>query len=541
MNDQKILDRFNAVYEKIFPLSDPNNQNSRSFNINALTDENISILLSWPGILAIKIAEQTGEKELTKKLEILKKQLKPKKDDTTNIYKTIHPIIQTIMSRLFFLVHPKSMPLDYDIIKNLFFSVSQYFLLVCFLVRYKVAKEKKICLSFENIVEILDESSGDNLFEKIMIFLGLYWLALAQGVVLNETNRHFKNIRTSYPASTIPIGSENLTMYQRRNDDEYFCYIEQKGNDDPNSFGFGIDINQLNNIHFRVWMMEFSHYDDDCSDQNKSKENQMPPFYGYFFENHIIIDESDITKELLKCIFKIANETCDEAKAISDMWDDFITKPEKHINIKTNLPDFESWIKAIINSPQYLEEFKNFNSLFAAVGSADLKIKQDKEIITTVTEQRKALINKLKCHISPQDQKKLIEAHNEIKNFFMVLKSNQQTRLVVGKETKWVNSKIELDKKDITNLDGESVMQFLEKKKNKSNYLKYIDTDLFQKKFIEIDEEEEDKEKDKDKRKDSNIIRKIIEDALVTLLHELNGNPYDLKGSRIMKIIGISR
>ncbi|MGD9826755.1 hypothetical protein, partial [Desulfobacter sp.] len=70
----KIFNRFKNVYDEIFPLSDSGN-GLKQFNAEGLTKKNISLLLTFPGVLACTLGATINQDRMAddlKKMDILK-------------------------------------------------------------------------------------------------------------------------------------------------------------------------------------------------------------------------------------------------------------------------------------------------------------------------------------------------------------------------------------------------------------------------------------------------------------------------------------
>ncbi len=213
MDYETILKNVEAIRRDIYPLSNPYDENSRIYQRDKLTQDNISYLLSVPGLLAVEITKITGGRDVKKQIEKIYNIIEQNENkDPISLDKDITSLIQPIMVKLFFLAHPKSIPLDHNILESLFFSASRYYLLVCFLIRHFVAGENSISLAPENIVDMINKYSGAHLLERHMQFLGLYWMSLAQTFVMKNVFEYCKeNDINTIISDQISISSTNVS------------------------------------------------------------------------------------------------------------------------------------------------------------------------------------------------------------------------------------------------------------------------------------------------------------------------------------------
>ncbi|MBF0204632.1 MAG: hypothetical protein HQK67_10045 [Desulfamplus sp.] len=349
MNNEELFGRYNAVYNEIFPLSDDNTK--FSFNPKALTDTNISLLLTFPAVLSIKLAEQSDNPKLLKNLQSLK-QMSKSHHNINYDDKTLNFIITRIKNQFFFMTNPKAITLDLEIVENLLFSMSQYILLLCFLTKHIKSQEKIIYLSIEEVIEIMNKYLYKNPVHRAFLYLNVCLLGLAEGIVQKKIHDFSTNIETSSPIRSLPIASNKFMMNQRiSSNNELFAFIEYPENSDSNNgLGFGININYLEEIPFKIWMTEFD------NDFNQPSDKTQIQYYGYLFEGDNIKGKN-LTKEISMCIFRTSQEIHDVFNIISQEWDNFIKNPEK--TLARNYQRLQPWKDSITKSPDFIEELKN--------------------------------------------------------------------------------------------------------------------------------------------------------------------------------------
>ena len=537
MHNQKLFDRFDNVYEKIFPLIDQ--KGNRKFNPESITDKNISTLLSWPGALLIEMVKKLGDKKLIDELNDFNNWLKNNPIDSADsetVNNQFYPIKKKFFGVFFLFIHPKTFFLDLNIIKELLFSVSQYFLLICFLIRQRKTKETIISLSLEQVDEISEQYSKISPEDRITASMGLYWLGLAQIIVWEQVqNFCLKEFETSCLKSIKTIGTTDLLMHERISaSGDLFGIIEHKTN--STGLGFGLDINYLDNRYFNVWMMEF--------DENYNQTSEAKPYYGYLLETQFA-NPDEVTEILAKNIFITAMETFQTADTICDVWGEFIAYPEKKIigcspkKLDELFKKYKSWIEAIVKSDNLYEVFRNCSTAYNAIGSVDLKI-GDKR----VSNARALITEKEKEYIPQKIQEKLKEAYDDINDLVKIIKKNEA--MVMSRDKiKVARKKINLPPEDIITVSDngkkDEMRDFIESRLAKSKHLRKKDADLFIDDLWPDDKGATNHLENAVYFKPFNIVKKICTRELPRILKQLNGNPHELTGNQIRIIIGVAQ
>ena len=245
MDDQKIRDRFNNVYEEVFPFIDQ--KGNRKFNPESVTEENISTLLSWPGRLAVLLAKLTGRESVLRdeqkidnfNIEQIQKNNHSLKDKTKRVEKqqaeqslhlkenneegenkdlqealkknkSAHTAALRIVLKTIYLLHWKTFYIDRKIIETFIRSIAQYFLLMCFHIKYLETKEQSSYLTLEEIVGIVHLNTDSDYYGTSN--LGLFWLFFLETVTNKEINTCIKNINDSIDLGSTTIVSKSLLM-----------------------------------------------------------------------------------------------------------------------------------------------------------------------------------------------------------------------------------------------------------------------------------------------------------------------------------------
>ncbi|MBF0234071.1 MAG: hypothetical protein HQK65_13695 [Desulfamplus sp.] len=526
-----MLKELGEIYEQIFPFSDPKNENSRIFKREKLTDKHVSFLLACPGLLAVEIARITGKKGVKEQVDKLYSIIKKNKNvDPINLDRELITLIQPIMLRLYLLVLPQSIPLDSDFIESLFFSVSKYYLLICFLIRNLVARENSISLAPENIVDMINKYSGDDLMERQIQLLGLYWTGLAQAMAMRKVFDYSKKIEKSHlKAASIPIGSTYLLMDQMctKNGNE-FGYIKHKDDvkNKSNLLGFALNISRLDkvDIPFDIWMMELNEDYPNLSDETHH--------YGYLFENKLS-ENSDTVQNLIYSIFNCLQKTLKISDELIEKWDSFIEATDEYLeDIEENQETkdmFDQWQNGIINSRNLLEAFKNSTPLFNAITSLPFKLPSD-EITIRMTRFRKAL----KKHIPTGNDEQLIndinKAHKEVRIFVKIIRDINKQESILKIQDKWKNElKGSKFLKEICALTyDEEIKAFFSEIKQNFKYLKNVENKHLETKSI----------------LNSNLntaIKSVSRSIMPDILKASTGFAYDVSGDVVLRFAGITK
>lgn len=530
VNVNKImLNKLDEIYEQIFPLSDPKNENSRIFQREKLTDEHISFLLACPGLLAVEITRTTGKKGLKEQMDKLYGIIKKNKNiDPINLDRELITLIQPIMIRLYLLVLPQSIHFDHDFIESLFFSMSRYYLLTCFLIRHLEAGENSISLAPENIIDMINKYSGDDLMERQIQFLGLYWTGLAQAMAMTKVFDYSKkNEKSHLKAASIPIGSTYLLMDQMctKNGNE-FGYIKHKDDEKnkSNLLGFALNISRSDkvDIPFDIWMMELNEDYPNLSDETHH--------YGYFFENKIS-ENSDTVQNLIYSIIICLQKTLKISDELIEKWDSFIEATDEYLeDIEENQETedmFNQWQSVIINSRDLLEVFKNFTPLFNAITSLPFKL-PSAEMTSRITKFRKPLMKNIAPGSDEEIKKNINDAYKEIKVIVDILWSIKKHQSTIEVQKKWGDllKNIDFKAKRQILLDTPSIIKFVSEIKQNFKYLKNIQSKKF---TIETLWGE----------KRDNAYKGVGRSVLPDVFESLIGKKHNLTGNDIMVFAGI--
>ena len=105
---------------------------------------------------------------------------------------------------------------------------------------------------------------------------------------------------------------------------------------------------------------------------------------------------------------------------IEKSWGEFFDRPYEVVD--ENIPVFMNWMDKIIESPEMLEEFKNFKPFSGFVLSADIGLSY-----SSVEDLRNDLKKALRNHLSPDIKQKLLEADAELLEFIDTVKNEMRT------------------------------------------------------------------------------------------------------------------
>lgn len=202
MDMSKLDDRFYRVYEQIFLPT--KKKGIRKFNQDGLTQQNISLLITWPGIIACKFGATINEENMVEGLI----NLKPLKQNAENnnyavndltIHKEfteaqqeqnkeISILIANIIEKNKFLYMISSAHFDGSDgdIEELIRLLSDYCLIIYLLIEHIKTGAKIFLISSDGIEETLLQYCQNNLIHYHLTCVSLHWLSM-----IEEPFQHF--------------------------------------------------------------------------------------------------------------------------------------------------------------------------------------------------------------------------------------------------------------------------------------------------------------------------------------------------------------
>ncbi|MBF0227367.1 MAG: hypothetical protein HQK76_18135 [Desulfobacterales bacterium] len=363
-------DKIKNLFDKFFQTSPEDH--SLIFNPTSLTKEDIGLLLSWTDVITTSLYNNSGN--IQKKLkEIRTNTLR----NNTELNDELFWVIEKIAGVIYFLFNKKPANIDHLIaedsifkdlvfknliaddliIKNLIYSIGQSFILCCILIKYLDAKEESICITLDDIREIVSPYMPDDLIDFNMKCFYITWLQLLQIEICKDVSRFLeKDNKDSIFSNLVTIPSTHLTMYQYSlpQCESLVGIIETNANSslsneilkNSDSFGFGLNISALYNLPFNLWIMDYR--------EKKDTDNEYTHYEGYWFDTE---DTDNILKQLLIGIFFSIRMSVTSAEKLIDYWNELIENPsEMFVSDRT-------WIKNIIKSPDSAKAFLDFNKL----------------------------------------------------------------------------------------------------------------------------------------------------------------------------------
>ncbi|MCD4675714.1 MAG: hypothetical protein K8S18_06905 [Desulfobacula sp.] len=507
MNNKKIQDRFNAVYEEIFPLIDQ--KGNREFNPESVTDENISILLSWPGVLAALLAKMTGnesvledikkirqfdieqipknDQSLKDKTEHVKNQQRDqsqrKKEKHEKEYRKKNKAIlmaeKRIILKAIFLLHWDTFHTDRENTKIFLRSIAQYFLLMCFLIRYSETREQSNYLTLEEIADIVHLNTYSDYYG--ISNLGVFWLFFLETVTNKEINELIKKIDGSIHLGSNAIASKNLLMHKFLSpQNQQFSFITTidndyaETNDESMTIGFNINPMKKTKVPFNIWIIKNI---PKCEPKKNSKNYEEKAIENDFFIESLPEQHENFMENILRSIFHTAKSCSDSYEAIKEDWGKLIEDTPQIVD--DYLLEFEKWFNRIHESSNMLTIFIDFKPLKRAMQTLDCDL--DYDIVKTLRQKSKS--KQRYGYISLETQEKLIDACNEIEDFVKNVNLNIPITKDVKSSTKTEKSKVKMQNydlafKDRTNIDPESLRNFFDRKKQEYTYLKEIDSEI---------------------------------------------------------------
>jgi len=404
-----------------------------------IEQENLSLVLAWPGILMIHLAQITGDttyqnclKELIEMLDddtesdqlrgyldtITESKKIPKSlfeeiqeavknrnyDAMENLRKNIHRYLPRIIVTILMLLHPKNMRFVLD--TNLIFlvhSLSNYYVLCCMIIRCFERNDGDPYITNREMDEGYYNCGLQNQLDIYRI--SQIWSGILNPIInlqfnnFSESNKENKD-SDKLIFSRICTPSLKIFFY-RIFPENIFAYIKEF-DDGPGKFdsgenirGFGYNISKNFGFDNDLWKLV-------------SFKNPKSNGYLYFNENN---DLQGFLSGLIQKLYISARQSSIAMKSIITSWDNFLKDPYEIID--GNLEKFDEWIFSfILDSYQSRDEFYKFKSFTRVIGDIDTEL--DYEIINEV----RATYKEAKYyHIPIELRQKLLEAKAELDLF----------------------------------------------------------------------------------------------------------------------------
>lgn len=415
-----------------------------------LKQENLSLLLAWPGILMMKLAGVTGDKFYEKTLDTITNYVEQGtdysqikkfidniadpaivpnaindeihealvKNDTQKISiikKELYNYVPNIYPKTILLLHPINLQLvtGSELI-TLIYSLADFFISWCMIVR------------------CFDRNDGDNYITKSELYenysrcqnknhLNINSLSHIFQTILDyfiqiDINRYFENRHSDneldcFIVSNIKTPSIKFSL-NRVFPDNHLAYIKNYKSTiaasvkDNEILGIGYNIRKTMGFPNELW---------------RTISFNNPGSAGFLLFNEAD-NEKDVLATLVEDLYRSAMKATIASHSLSLSWSKFIDNP--HENIDEHLDKYYDWIASIIfNDYLVREEFFKFKSFSRIIGDIDTELDYP-----VVTEARELYKNAKKYHISFKHKKNLNEANNELEGFInSVIKNNYCT------------------------------------------------------------------------------------------------------------------
>lgn len=446
--------------------------------LSPIKQEDISLLLAWPGILMIHLAEITGDTTYQNSLKELRgilsgdtnagqirafldtiivpqkipnnlfkeaqEALKNENYEALNkLRKKIHRYLPRIIIKFLLLLHPKNLSfvLNLDLIV-LYHSLSNYFVLCCMLIRCLDRNDGDRYITNREVDEGYFKCGLQNQFD--VYWISRIWSAYLNYIIKLEVNR-FSKFSQENKDPTVIVFSKICTpslkiSIHRILPENTFAYIKEFDCDPDelvlfgNLKGFGYNISRNLGYDSDLWKL-FSF--------NYPKSNG----YLYFNEKN---DFQNNTGPLVGGLYKSARQSAIAIKSIITSWDTFLKDPYEIIEEK--LEKFDEWIFSFIyDSFQTRDEFLKFKSFTRVIGDIDTEL--DYEIVNEVRDKYKEAKH---YHIPNELRQKLLKAKEELDIF-----------------VKLVIKKLKLQEGRLG--DEDNLLNYFDAHKEKFNYLKLLE------------------------------------------------------------------
>jgi hypothetical protein len=404
-----------------------------------INQENLSLLLAWPGILVMQLVGVTGDKfyentldKLTNYIEqdvdyskikkfidyifdpaiipdrindeIRKASVKKDTAKISKLKRELYHYVPDIYPKAILLLHPRNLSLvaGRELI-TLIYSLADFFISWCMIVRCFDRNDGDTYITKSAIYENYSKCQNKN-------HLNIYSLSNIFPTILDyfiqiDTNRLFENINADneldcFIVSNIKTPSIKFSL-NRVFPDNHLAYIKSYKSTvatifkDSEILGTGYNIRKLLGFPNELW-------------RTRSFNNPASGGFLLFNESY---NEKDLLATLVEDLFRSAMKATKASHSLLTSWQGFIDNP--YDNIDEHFEKYYPWISSII-SHDYLirDEFFKFQSLSRIVGDLDTVLDYE-----DVNDARKLYKKAKKFHIPFEHRKKLLEADIELSEF----------------------------------------------------------------------------------------------------------------------------
>jgi hypothetical protein len=431
-----------SIFENLFQLAlnlKWDGENIVKTKPGPIEQKNLSLLLAWPGILMIHLAQITGDttyqnrlNELIRMLDdntgsdqirdhldkiieskkIPKNLIKEVQDALKNndyhalgdLRKKIHRHLPRIIIILLMLLHQKN--LSFVLNTNLLvliYSLSNYYVICCMIIRCLERNDGDTYITNREIDEAYLNCGLQNQLDIFQI--SRIWPGILNSIIksqidtFSKSNKENKNLQALI-FSKISTPQLKIFFY-RIFPENTFAYIKKfdadsdKFNLDGEIRGIGYNISRDLGYKNDLWRL-FSF--------------KNPESNGYLFFNEQI-DQQDVLSAIIEGLYRSARQSAVAIKSIITAWDSFLKDPYEVIDEK--LEKFDEWIYSfILDSYQIRDEFYKFKPFTRIIGDIDTEL--DYPLINEVRDAYKEAKH---YHIPIQLRRKLLEAKAELDLF----------------------------------------------------------------------------------------------------------------------------
>jgi len=442
--------------------------------------ENLSLLLAWPGILMIHLAQITGDTEYKNSLneltgmlgddtgsdqikgyldKIIESKKNPKilvkeaqealknnyYDALGDLRKKIHRYLPKIIITLLMLLHPKN--LSFVLNTNLFvlvYSFSNYYVLCCMIIRCFERNDGDTYITNREIDEAYLNCGLQNQLDIFRI--SRIWPDVLDSIIKSQVDTFSKSNKDNKKLEALIVSKictpSLRVLFQRIFPENAFAYIKEFDKDsgkiglDRDIIGLGYNTSRNLGHDNDLWRL-FSF--------NNPKSNG----YLFFNENN---DLQDVLSAIIEGLYRSARQSAVAIKSIITSWDSFLKDPYEVIDEK--LEKFDEWIYSfILDSYQSRDEFYKFKPFTRIIGDIDTEL--DYPLINEVRDTYKEAKY---YHIPIELRQKLLEAKEELDIF-----------------VKLVIKKIKLQEGRLG--DEDNLLNYFDTHKEKFNYLNLLEHD----------------------------------------------------------------
>jgi hypothetical protein len=463
-----IFDRlFQIALNYKFEGGEPSHLNS-----DPIKFEHFSLLLAWPGILALELATLTGRRDYKNQLTSLKNLLKqnagyteirnfldnlldytpvpeelineersaqkrgvPKK--IASVKKKIREFQPELFKTLNLLFDQKFIVKEHSIYFELFKFVIGNYYIMCLMVAKHLSQDKKTYITSEDITAILNQCGIKN--QPNIYYVSRFWyqeLLKISNDAITAFNIICKKAKGAAIATTLidipslPFSLEKLYF----DENERFAFITEY-HDTPKEF----ETKKSKGFAHKISPNSFSGYDLWCLSWNKNIAEQKNSNKSFLF----ISDKkhgADELENILYQLYQVALYSSGVMNSLITSWGDFIDDAENMID--SNLIGFKDWYLSIV------KDYKTRDQL--------LKFKPVSRIIKSLENEFSEILKKAEIDHIPDDiREKVLKANEELKSFINLVSEQYPDSLEKRGSTK-------------------NLLILFDKYKEKCEYLKFL-------------------------------------------------------------------